>query len=106
MLEKVSTHFKFQVHLLTFGIDNFLVGIANGSDGTISNAMGSFTPHPGSTYQISASTVFHVASGSEFNAGALVKIEAVNDTLAVDFTARKRNDVVVIHNDQLQFVFE
>ncbi|KAL4733657.1 hypothetical protein BDV11DRAFT_210053 [Aspergillus similis] len=85
--------------------NNLLVGIANSKDGDIFHAMGTFTPYPSSTYQIQPQMIYHVATGSKFDAGQLVKVEQQGSTIAVDFNQRGTNNVVLVHNDQMQFEF-
>ncbi|KAG5981475.1 hypothetical protein E4U55_002898 [Claviceps digitariae] len=86
--------------------NNLLIGIASSKDSNIKTAMGSFMPYPNVKYQIQPQAVFYVAAGESFDAGALVKVEMMASTMAVDFNARGTNDVVLVHGSDMLFTFE
>ncbi|KAG6016119.1 hypothetical protein E4U43_004210 [Claviceps pusilla] len=86
--------------------DNLLVGIASAKDSSIQTAMGTFTPFPNVKYQVQPQAVYYVAAGEAFDVGALVKVEMMASTMAVDFNLRGSNTVTLVHGPDMLFTFE
>ncbi|KAG5928069.1 hypothetical protein E4U42_001307 [Claviceps africana] len=70
-------------------INHLLVGIATSKDSDIHSAMGTFSPYPNVKYQVQPQLVFYVSAGESFDVGALVKVEMMASTQAVDFAKRQ-----------------
>ncbi|KAG6009554.1 hypothetical protein E4U54_008518 [Claviceps lovelessii] len=86
--------------------NNLLVGIASSKDSSIQTAMGTFMPFPNVKYQVQPQAVYYVAAGEAFDVGALVKVEMMASTMAVDFNLHGVNTVTLVHGPDMLFTVE
>lgn len=95
---------SFQNRSLTTDlVEKLLVGIASAIESEMPTVLGCFTPQPNYTYHLKPSSVFHVTSGSNFNVGALVPVELLGNTVAMNFDSHPTNAFTVVHNPDLNF---
>lgn len=89
-------------------LERFFVGLAGGEDSEFAakTVLGTFTPRPNARYQVMSPGIFHVATGESLKQGQVVKIEDLENTMAVNFEARGTNDVTLIHDKYNNFVFK
>ncbi|KAK8137471.1 hypothetical protein PG984_002964 [Apiospora sp. TS-2023a] len=86
--------------------NNLLVGIATSGSSDITKAMASFAPYPNAKYQIMPQAIYHVAAGTRFKVGDIVKVEMLGNTMAVDFNMRGTNNVALVHAEDMTFYFQ